>query len=141
VNFPEFGTISASIDQPGYDEDSGWLNYLIAMVYALRQRGAEIPHGFDVRVRGDIPNGAGLSSSASVELAFGVALNAWFGLGLTPTELAQASQVAENGFIGVSSGIMDQLIIANGRRGFALAMDCESLAVTPVPMPPRRRPR
>jgi galactokinase len=135
VNFPEFGTIQASIDQPSYDEESGWLNYLVAMVYALRKRGEEIPHGFDVRVRGDIPNGAGLSSSASLELAFGVALNTWFDLRLTPTELAVAGQVAENGFIGVSSGIMDQLIIANGRRGFALAMDCESLEVSPVPMP------
>jgi galactokinase len=135
VNFPEYGTISTSIGQTEYDEDSGWLNYLVAMVYALRKEGAVIPHGFDVRVRGDIPNGAGLSSSASIELAFGVALNEWFGLGLTPTQLAQAGQVAENGFIGVSSGIMDQLVIANGKRGYALAMDCESLEVSPVPMP------
>lgn len=135
VNFPEAGTISASIDQTAYDDDSGWLNYLVAMVFALRQRGLEIPHGFDVRVRGDIPNAAGLSSSASLELAFGVALNNWFDLGLTPTELALAGQVAENDFIGVSSGIMDQLIIANGRRGHAMAMDCETLEVTPVPMP------
>lgn len=135
VNFPEFGTIKADIDQATYDEESGWLNYLVAMIFALRQGGAEIPHGFDVRVRGDIPNGAGLSSSASIELAFGVALNTWFDLGLTPTQLAQAGQVAENSFIGVSSGIMDQLIIANGRRGFAMAMDCETLEVTPVPMP------
>lgn len=135
VNFPQDGTVEASIDQQAYDPASGWANYLVAMVYALRRRGADIPHGFDVRVRGDIPNGAGLSSSASLELAFGVALNEWFGLGLTPTELAQAGQVAENEFIGVSSGIMDQLVIANGRRGFALAMDCATLEVTPVPMP------
>lgn len=135
VNFPQDGTVEASIDQQAYDPASGWTNYLVAMVYALRRRGADIPHGFDVRVRGDIPNGAGLSSSASLELAFGVALNEWFGLGLTPTELAQAGQVAENEFIGVSSGVMDQLVIANGRRGFALAMDCATLEVTPVPMP------
>lgn len=135
VNFPQDGTVEVSIDQQAYDPASGWTNYLVAMVYALRRRGADIPHGFDVRVRGDIPNGAGLSSSASLELAFGVALNEWFGLGLTPTELAQAGQVAENEFIGVSSGIMDQLVIANGRRGFALAMDCATLEVTPVPMP------
>ncbi len=135
VNFPESGTIEVDIDESCYDDANGWTNYLVAMIFALRKRGAEIPHGFDVRVRGDIPNGAGLSSSASIELAFGVALNTWFDLGLSPTELAQAGQVAENEFIGVSSGIMDQLIIANGRRGFALAMDCQTLAVSPVPMP------
>lgn len=135
VNFPESGTIETTIDESSYDDANGWTNYLVAMIYALRERGAEIPHGFDVRVRGDIPNGAGLSSSASIELAFGVALNNWFDLGFTPTELAQAGQVAENEFIGVSSGIMDQLIIANGRRGSALAMDCQTLEVSPVPMP------
>ena len=135
VNFPESGTIDADINDSAYDKARGWTNYLVAMAYALRKRGAVIPHGFDVRVRGDIPNGAGLSSSASIELAFGVALNNWFDLGLTPTELAQAGQIAENEFIGVSSGIMDQLIIANGRRGYALAMDCQTLDVSPVPMP------
>ena len=135
VNFPEDGSIEVDINETAYDTANGWTNYLVGMVYALRKRGAEIPHGFDVRVRGDIPNGAGLSSSASIELAFGVALNSWFDLGYTPTELALAGQVAENEFIGVSSGIMDQLIIANGRHGFALAMDCQTLEVTPVPMP------
>lgn len=136
VNFPEAGTIEVGIEHDSYVESDGWANYLVAMIHALRLRGANIPHGFDVYVRGDIPNGAGLSSSASLELAFGVALNEVFQLGLTPTELAQAGQVAENQFIGVSSGIMDQLIIANGRRGYALAMDCQELTVRPVPLPP-----
>jgi galactokinase len=135
ANFPEAGTIEVAIDADAYDAGAGWVNYLLAMAYALREGGASIPHGFDVAVRGDIPNGAGLSSSASLELAFGVALNEWLGLGLTPTELAQAGQVAENEFIGVSSGIMDQLVIAHGRRGHAVAMDCEALTVEPVPMP------
>lgn len=135
VNFPETGTIEVGIDHDRYVQSDGWANYLVAMIHALRQRGADIPHGFDIYVRGDIPNGAGLSSSASLELAFGVALNECLGLGLTPTELAQAGQVAENEFIGVSSGIMDQLVIANGQRGYALAMDCEALTVQPVPLP------
>ncbi len=135
VNFPESGTIEVDINEPAYDTANGWTNYLVGMAYALRRHGADIPHGFDVRVRGDIPNGAGLSSSASIELAFGVALNSWCDLGFTPTQLAQAGQVAENQFIGVSSGIMDQLIIANGRRGSALAMDCQTLETSPVPMP------
>lgn len=135
VNFPEAGTIEVALDADAYDDGAGWVNYLLAMAYALRTGGASIPHGLDVAVHGTIPNGAGLSSSASLELAFGVALNEWFDLGLNLTELAQAGQVAENEFIGVSSGIMDQLVIAHGRRGYALAMDCEALTVEPVPMP------
>lgn len=135
ANFPQSGQIEADMNLDAYTEDAGWVNYLLAMGFALRRMGATLPHGFDVAVRGDIPNGAGLSSSASLELAFGVALNEWFDLGFTPTELAQAGQIAENEFIGVSSGIMDQLVIAHGRRGHALAMDCERLTVEAVPMP------
>lgn len=135
VNLPDVGTVQVEMDGQRPVEDGDWANYLVAMVYALTQRGAVIPHGFDVQVYGSIPNGAGLSSSASLEMAFGVALNEWFHLGFTPTELAVAGRVAENEFIGVSSGIMDQLAIATGRRGYALAMDCEALTVEPVPMP------
>ncbi|MGV1003235.1 MAG: galactokinase [Candidatus Nanopelagicales bacterium] len=135
ANFREAGWIEVPLDATEPSEEAGWANYLVAVVYALRRRGAEVPHGFDVIVNGDIPNGAGLSSSASVELAFGVALNEILGLGLTPTELALVGQVAENELIGVSSGIMDQLIIAQGKQGHALAMDCEALTVEAVPMP------
>lgn len=135
VNLPEVGTVTVEIDGQRPVDDGDWVNYLVAMVYALTQRGASIPHGFDVQVYGSIPNGAGLSSSASLEMAFGVALNEWFDLGFTPTDLAVAGRVAENEFIGVSSGIMDQLAIATGRRGYALAMDCEALTVEHVPMP------
>ncbi len=135
VNLPEVGTVTVEMDRQAPVDDGDWANYLVAMVYALTQRGARIPHGFDVQVYGSIPNGAGLSSSASLEMAFGVALNEWFDLGFTPTELAVAGRVAENEFIGVSSGIMDQLAIATGRRGYALAMDCEALTVEHVPMP------
>ncbi|MGB7982660.1 MAG: galactokinase [Candidatus Nanopelagicales bacterium] len=135
ANFPEAGVIEVDMDLDAPAAEAGWVNYLVAMVSALRKRGSDIPHGFDVLVRGSIPNGAGLSSSASLELAFGVALNEILELGVTPTELAQAGQVAENDFIGVSSGIMDQLIIALGEQGNALAMDCETLEVEAVPMP------
>jgi galactokinase len=137
ANLPEVGRVEVEMDGERPTPSAGWANYLVAMVYALRQRGATIPHGLDVQVYGTIPNGAGLSSSASLEMAFGVALNEWFDLGFTPTELAEAGRVAENEFIGVSSGIMDQLAIASGRRGYALAMDCEALSVEPVPMPVR----
>jgi galactokinase len=110
------------------------VNYLVAMAFAMRRQGVRVP-GVDVRVRGTIPNGAGLSSSASLELAIGVAYNALSGAGLSPMELALAGQVAENDFIGVACGIMDQLAVAAGVRGHALAIECDTLRVTPVPFP------
>ena len=84
---------------------------------------------------GEHPNGAGLSSSASLELAMAVALNAVTGAGLDATELALIGQAAENEFIGVACGIMDQLAIAAGVEGHAVAIDCATLQVTPIPFP------
>ena len=135
ANMPEVGTLTVDMDSQRPVAKGDWANYLVAMVDALTRRGVSVLHGFDVQVRGTIPPGSGLSSSASLEMAFGAALDAWFDLGLSPTELALAGQAAENAFIGVSSGIMDQMAIASGRQGCALALNCDSLAVEPVPMP------
>lgn len=133
-NFAELGTITADGRATALDEQWEWVNYLVAMAFAMRQRGVDVP-GVDVRVRGTIPNGSGLSSSASLELAIGVAYNELTGAGLSPTELALAGQVAENEFIGVACGIMDQLAVAAGVQGHALAIDCGTLEVTAVPFP------
>ncbi|MEI8083502.1 MAG: galactokinase [Actinomycetes bacterium] len=135
VNFPEQGTITADIDAAVADPTIGWANYLVAVAWVFGMDGLASPCGFDVRVEGNIPNGAGLSSSASIELAFAAALNAFGGFGLNPTQLATIGQRAENGFIGVACGIMDQLSIATGRAGHALMMNCETLDVRPVPFP------
>lgn len=133
-NFAELGTITAEGNADRSRDEWDWVNYLVAVAYALRQRGVEVP-GVDVRVQGSIPNGAGLSSSASVELAIAVAYNALTEAGLSPTELALVGQVAENEFIGVACGIMDQLAVAAGVEGHALAIDCGTLEVTPVAFP------
>lgn len=133
-NFPELGTITADGTATGPDDDWAWVNYLVAVAFALRKRGVEVP-GVNVTVRGSIPNGAGLSSSASLELAIGVAYNTLTGAGLSVSELALAGQVAENDFIGVACGIMDQLAVAAGVAGHALAIDCGTLEVTPVHFP------
>ncbi|HRY08686.1 MAG: galactokinase [Actinobacteria bacterium] len=134
VNFPQVGQVVADIDATEPVEQWNWANYLVAVAAAFRARGVEVP-GVDVRVQGNIPNGAGLSSSASLEMAMAVAFNSLTGAGLSVAELALVGQAAENDFIGVACGIMDQLAIAAGVEGHALAIDCASLQVTPIPFP------
>lgn len=133
-NFPELGTITAERDALSPQPHWEWVNYLVAVAYAFKQRGVEVP-GVEVRVKGSIPNGAGLSSSASLELAMAVAFDALTGAGLSAAELALIGQQAENDFIGVACGIMDQLAVAAGVAGHVLAIDCGTLEVTPVPFP------
>jgi galactokinase len=90
--------------------------------------------GFEAVVDGDVPSGAGLSSSAAVEVATGTALKALFGLEVDPVRLALLSQKAENEFVGVNCGIMDQFISALGKTGHALFLDCRSLETRHVPL-------
>lgn len=134
-NFPAQGTIVTALDASAPNPDWGWANYLVGVAHAFAHAGNRLPHGYDIRVQGSIPNGAGLSSSASLELAFAVAINADLDLGLTAAQLALLCQSAENDFVGVACGIMDQLSIAAGRRGNALAIDCHDLAVELVAFP------
>ncbi len=133
-NFPEVGTVTADREAQRPESQWDWVNYLVAVAFAFGKRGIEVP-GVDVRVHGRIPNGAGLSSSASLELAMAVAFDALTDSGLSAAELALIGQQAENEFIGVACGIMDQLAVAAGVSGQALAIDCGTLAVTPVPFP------
>lgn len=133
-NFADLGTITADGTATAARDEWDWVNYLVAVSFAMRERGIAVP-GVDVHVRGSIPNGAGLSSSASLELGAAVALDALAGAGLSTTDLALIGQQAENEFIGVACGIMDQLAIASGVAGHALAIDCGTLQVSPVPFP------
>jgi len=111
----------------------GWSDYPRGMTLALRRR---LPlAGADLAVGTTIPIGAGLSSSAAFEIAVGLALASLAGRQLAPRELAHAAQEAENGFVGVRSGIMDPLACVFGVRDHALLIDCRSEAVTPVAIP------
>jgi galactokinase len=116
--------------QPG--QVSGWAAYLAGVFWALRAVGHRLP-GLDVSVDTDLPLGAGLASSAALECAVAVALNDLAELGLDRAELAQAAQRAENDYVGVPSGPLDQLACLFGRRDHALLIDTRSLQVTPVP--------
>jgi galactokinase len=135
-NFAQTGHVVADLDAQAPLPQWGWANYLVAVAHALQRRGISLP-GVDVRVSGNIPHGAGLSSSASLELAMAVAFDALSGAQLGTVDLALVGQAAENDFIGVACGIMDQLAIAAGVAGSALSIDCATLHVTPTEFPPQ----
>jgi len=118
-----------------HDPSERWSHYERGVVLMLRQRGYDVG-GFELAIEGDLPSGAGLSSSAAVEVATGLALDALFGFGIERVPLALLAQRAENDFVGVKSGIMDQFIAALGRRDTALFLDCRSLETQHVPIPP-----
>ncbi|MFQ6371793.1 galactokinase [Shewanella sp. YIC-542] len=111
-----------------------WANYVRGVVLMLQSQGAALV-GCDLLISGNIPKGAGLSSSASLEVALGLMLSTIAGCALSRLQLAKAGQQAENRFVGCNSGIMDQLISAQGQPHHALLIDCRSLSATPVAFP------
>ncbi|MBI3914668.1 MAG: galactokinase, partial [Chloroflexi bacterium] len=126
-----------SLDAITRDDKSAWSNYLRGVAWALEQRGARL-RGCDLVIAGDVPIGAGLSSSAALEVAAAMAL--CVGAGLVPVrlsrvEIARVCQRAENEFVGVQSGIMDQFVSALARAGHALRLDCRDLTYEYVPIP------
>jgi galactokinase len=115
--------------------DLDWPNYVRGMVQALLHAGHVLP-GADLAISGNVPLGAGLSSSAALQVAVGQAFKQLATLNsLDATQLAVLAQRSENEFVGCRVGIMDQLISARGVAGHALLIDCRSLHTTPVPMP------
>jgi galactokinase len=116
------------------DPEGGWLEYPRGVAWALQDAG-HVLRGFDGALASDVPRGAGLSSSAAVELAVAAAFAAAADLAWDPIAIARAMQRVENLWVGVQSGIMDQLIGAAGVAGHALLIDCRDLSLRPVPLP------
>ncbi len=112
----------------------GWESYPLGVVWALSQAGFRAVRGMDIMLWGDVPAGAGLSSSASLEVAFALALNGLFGFGLSLADIALLSQKAENGFVGMNCGIMDQFASAMGREDRAIFLDTASLEYEYAPL-------
>jgi galactokinase len=111
-----------------------WRNYVRGVIALLTEQ--EIaPQGMELAIAGDVPQGAGLSSSASLEVAVGLAVSALAGAEMDRTQLAQLAQRAENEFAGCACGIMDQLVSARAKAEHALLIDCRSLECRPVPLP------
>ena len=124
-----------SLEEPIVFHDSAmWANYLRGVVKHLRQINDQF-QGIDMVISGDVPQGAGLSSSASLEVAIGTAIQQLYDLPITPVEIALNGQAAENQFVGCNCGIMDQMISAMGKADHALLLDCQSLETQPVSMP------
>lgn len=115
------------------DEAEGWARYAVGVFWALREAGHPVG-GADLVIDGDVPQGAGLSSSAALEVAVGTALSELYGLGLAKMEVALVAQRAENDFVGMPCGIMDQAASALGEQGRALFLDCRSLAGRTIPL-------
>ncbi len=114
---------------------SGWIEYLKGVAWCLREAGHPL-HGWEGVISGDVPREAGLSSSAALEVAAARAFAAVGNLDWDPIAMARLAQRAENDWVGVNCGIMDQLISAAGRAEHALLIDCRSLEIQPVPFPP-----
>ncbi|MFD7920799.1 galactokinase [Streptomyces sp. NPDC059740] len=132
---------SADIDAPLVElrveeltphSDGGWAAYPAGVVWALREAGHQVS-GADLHLASTVPTGAGLSSSAALEVVTAFALNDLFDLGLAPAELARTAQRAENDFVGVPCGVMDQMASACGEEGHVLHLDCRDLSTRQVP--------
>jgi galactokinase len=110
----------------------GWPTYLLGMI-SLTMPGKRLPHGLQVAIAGDVPVGAGMSSSAALCSAFGLALNDFFRLGLSGMEIAQAAQKTEQQFAGLQCGIMDPFASIHGKAGHLMKLDCRSLEFDYIP--------
>jgi len=131
----DFGeSVEFSLDDVRHDQAKTWSNYQRGVAYFLEERGIKLP-GLNAVVTGDVPIGSGLSSSAAVEVSMAYTWQALTGFKLSGVELALLCQRAENEFVGMNCGIMDQFVSALGQRDHALLIDCRSLHYQPVPLP------
>ncbi|MDR6120461.1 galactokinase [Bacillus sp. SLBN-46] len=134
VNFPDKGIIEFDLRELDYEKQHNWANYPKGMIRYIIEAGYEIPSGFECAINGNIPNGAGLSSSASIELLTGVLLNGLFHLDIPRLELIKLGKRVENEFIGVNSGIMDQFAIGMGKVDAGILLDCQTLQYEYAPI-------
>jgi galactokinase len=117
-----------------FQQDKMWANYIRGVVKGLLARGYQFS-GADIAVSGNVPQGAGLSSSAALEVVIGQTFKVLFNLEISQAEIALNGQQAENEFVGCNCGIMDQMISAEGQENHAMLLDCRSLETTAVSMP------
>lgn len=134
MNFPEKGIIEFSLRDLEYNEEHSWVNYPKGVIKFLLEEKHHINSGIDVLFYGNIPNGAGLSSSASIELVTGVIVDALFELNIDRLDLVKLGKKVENEFIGVGSGIMDQFAIGMGSEGCGILLDCQTLKYEYAPI-------
>ncbi len=134
MNFENLGVLESTIDGLKPEKEADWTNYPKGVMWAFGERGFEIPCGMDILLNGNIPNGSGLSSSASVEVLTGFILRDFFGFDVSNQDLALIGQFSENNFNGVNCGIMDQFAIAMGKEDHAIFLDTADLSYTYAPV-------
>ncbi len=134
MNFEQLGVLESSLDGLKPEKEADWTNYPKGVMWAFGERGFQIPYGMDLLLFGNIPNGSGLSSSASVEVLTGFILRDMFGFDVTNQDLALIGQFSENNFNGVNCGIMDQFAIAMGRKDHAIFLDTADLSFEYAPI-------
>lgn len=134
MNFEELGIIESSVEGLRPEKEADWTNYPKGVMWAFGEKGMKIRQGMDLVLFGNIPNGSGLSSSASVEVLTGFILRDLFGFDVTNQELALIGQFSENQFNGVNCGIMDQFAIAMGKAGHAIFLDTSNLQYEYAPI-------
>ena len=134
MNFEHLGVIESSLEELKPEKEAGWTNYPKGVMWAFEKKGFQIPSGMDILLNGNIPNGSGLSSSASVEVLTGYILRAFFGFEVSNQDLALIGQYSENNFNGVNCGIMDQFAIAMGKKEHAIFLDTADLSYTYAPI-------
>ena len=134
MNFGHLGVMESSLEDLKMEKEAGWTNYPKGVIWAFGKKGYEVPSGMDLLLNGNIPNGSGLSSSASVEVLTGYILRDLFGFDVSNQDLALIGQYSENNFNGVNCGIMDQFAIAMGKKGHAIFLDTADLSFEYAPI-------
>lgn len=134
MNFEECGVIESSLEELTPSKEAGWTNYPKGVMWAFTERGMKMPCGLDMVIYGNIPNGSGLSSSASLEVLTGYMLKDLYGFDVTNVELAQIGQYSENNFNGMNCGIMDQFASAMGKKDNAIFLDTSDLSFEYAPI-------
>ncbi|MCD7974063.1 MAG: galactokinase [Candidatus Azobacteroides sp.] len=132
LNQPE--VITVPLDKLTERLENSWINYPLGVFAQFIKRGIEIKEGYDILIWGNVPNGAGLSSSAALEVVTAYALNDQLNTGFDRTELAKIGQKAEHEFALVNCGIMDQFASANGKKDHAIFLNCDTLEFELVPV-------
>lgn len=134
MNRPEYGIAESLIRNYKREDEKDWTNYLKGVMWAFEEEGMRLESGMDILIYGDLPEGAGLSSSASLEVLTGFFLCDLFGFEVSKEKLALLGQRAENKFCGVNCGIMDQFSVAAGRKNYAIYLDTSDLSFEYIPI-------
>ena len=134
ANFADMGVVETDMRQLQFAKEDSWANYAKGMLHFMLENGAKIEHGLNIYINGNIPDGAGLSSSAALEMLIGILLQDQFHLSFTKLEIVKMGVKTENEFIGVNSGIMDQYAVAMSKKDHAILLDTEKVESELVPL-------